>query len=161
ILHTRWVNRFDALVIGGGGLLSGRHRPLDSVKWLHRVKIPIYLIGVGASPDTLDTCAALVSRASKISVRDKRSMDAVKEVKPDAEFVADAILIDDVHFPPASAAFQNSGKIAFILRKVAGGKAELYKKIADSILVEGDQVYSIFPSADKESGIIRHFPQEK
>lgn len=54
ILDLSIVNKFDALIIGGGGLFSWPHIPLQDSNWVKNIKIPIYLISVGGFDDELD-----------------------------------------------------------------------------------------------------------
>lgn len=157
ISNAPWVNRFDALVLGGGGLLSGRHRPLDSDKWVGRLKVPVSFWGVGATEETLELCGALVAKAERITVRDAGSMKASVAVRGDVGFMPDPILVDERHFPLKKS---TSGKgFAFILRKVTGRKELLYKRLIADGARASDGFYCIFPVADKASGLEEILPR--
>lgn len=43
------VNRFKALVIGGGGLFVARHAPLYVKSFAEALTLPVVVLGVGAS----------------------------------------------------------------------------------------------------------------
>lgn len=43
------VNRFKALVIGGGGIFGAIHYPLHFKEFSEGLKLPIVVLGVGAS----------------------------------------------------------------------------------------------------------------
>ena len=42
------VNRFKALVIGGGGIFAAEHAPLFQDAFAEAVNVPIVVVGVGA-----------------------------------------------------------------------------------------------------------------
>lgn len=50
MLHHRWkqVNKFKALVIGGGGIFSAKHAPLFKAEFAEPITVPIIVMGVGA-----------------------------------------------------------------------------------------------------------------
>lgn len=48
VLQIFKVNRFKALIIGGGGVFAARHDPLHVEKFAEGLTLPIVIMGVGA-----------------------------------------------------------------------------------------------------------------
>jgi polysaccharide pyruvyl transferase WcaK-like protein len=147
------INRFSSLVIGGGGLLASKHRPLEDEAWVERIKVPIILCGVGASPEVIEMCRPLVERALLVTVRDDASLKAVRKVRPDATFLPDPILAD----PTLDALTSSTGSALCLIprRLEACNQAPLQHL---SGLIEGeDAVLSFFPTADEPSGALALF----
>lgn len=156
ILSPQLINQARALIIGGGGLLASRHKPLDSRSWLRRISVPIFLLGIGASPRTLEAHRPLVEKATYVSARDAFSCEVLSGIRSDVEFLPDPILADRELVPIASHAAIGGRGICWILRKPNARKARLYRRIRDSLAPE-DQVIGIFPSTDQAAGLSRIF----
>lgn len=92
ILDFDLVNSFDALVIGGGGLLAHPHDPLPDENWVKKINIPIILLGVGASLGLLPQHRALLEQAVHVSARDDVSMNAIRTLRNDVVYAPDPIL---------------------------------------------------------------------
>lgn len=92
ILDPWIVNRFDCLIIGGGGLIGHPHEPLFDAAWVGRVHTPMLLLAVGAASPTAEMHRALLERAWLVSGRDEPSLAALKRVREDAVLIRDPIL---------------------------------------------------------------------
>lgn len=92
IVRPQVVNRHDALVIGGGGLLAHPHEPLPDPRWANAIDVPILLVGVGATAARIPEHRALLEKAVFVSARDAESLAALRSVRPDATLVRDPIL---------------------------------------------------------------------
>ena len=80
---ARLVNRFGAFIIGGGGLLTDRHHPLDCEEFERnlRADLPIAILGVGAENKRIvKEALPLARRSIFVSVRDDSSLQTVQEV---------------------------------------------------------------------------------
>jgi polysaccharide pyruvyl transferase WcaK-like protein len=75
-----YINSFDILFVGGGGLLSAPHAPLNNADWVNAITIPICAISVGAVTDTANISREFIQKCALFSVRDEFSFDAVKEI---------------------------------------------------------------------------------
>lgn len=147
-----WINSFDLFVIGGGGLLASKHRPLDNPDWINRLNVPVVILGVGATPAGLEQCSALLERACYVSVRDDYSLNDVRRLRSDADFYPDPILVDQWNFNVTKRYPRERG-LTFILRKVSGRKRELYQSMKTDVIQAEEKCFSIFPSTDHGSGI--------
>lgn len=92
ILDPDLVNAFDCLAIGGGGLLSHPHEPLEGSEWVKHISVPILMTGLGCGPAVTRDCATLLNRAWAVSARDLSSTAAARGLRNDIETVADPIL---------------------------------------------------------------------
>jgi Polysaccharide pyruvyl transferase len=92
ILDTQLVNRFDCLLIGGGGLIAHPHAPLNDVEWIKKVHTPILLLALGATRATVQAHRPLLERAWVVSGRDQDSVSVLKGVRGDAILMRDPIL---------------------------------------------------------------------
>lgn len=92
ILDAEQVNRFDCVVVGGGGLLAHPHDPLGDVDWVRGIHAPILLLGVGASGDAHCSYAELLARAWLVGGRDSTSVSALKAARVDTVACLDPIL---------------------------------------------------------------------
>lgn len=152
ILEHDIVNRFRALIIGGGGLLASKHRPLFNTKWVAQLDLPIILAGLGASPEVVELHAPLLERAAFVSARDPYSLEVVRQSRTDATFLPDPILADPT-ITPVEAREQDAGdRIHWVLRKANDRKIPLYEKIKESLL-DQDAVVGIFPLTDLKSAL--------
>ena len=86
------VNCFDALLIGGGGLLAHPHDPLSHVPWLRSMATPIALVGVGASEQQAPQHRWLIEKAWFVSGRDPTSVATLSRFRDDVSLVRDPIL---------------------------------------------------------------------
>lgn len=91
IMDAVLVNGFDALVIGGGGLLAHPHRPLMDGAWARGIHTPIVLFSIGASSEHVVDHGELLERAWFVSGRDEASVKCLRAFRPDAILVRDPI----------------------------------------------------------------------
>lgn len=92
ILDPATVNGFDALVIGGGGLLAHPHQPLTDAAWVAALDLPIVLFAIGASSQLAGDHRALLDKAWALSARDEPSLAALRSIRADAVIARDPIL---------------------------------------------------------------------
>jgi polysaccharide pyruvyl transferase WcaK-like protein len=153
IKDAKRVNRFSALVVGGGGLLASKHRPLEDAAWVGRISVPIILCGVGASQETVELCRALVESALVVTVRDTASLRAIRKVRPDATLLYDPILADPTLDEPS----ENTGSaLCAIPRRLETTNRALLQHL-NGLLRPDDTVLSFFPTADEPSGALDLF----
>lgn len=86
------INTFDYIFVGGGGLLSHPHDPLQDAAWVSKIDAPVIVLAAGASLHILDENRPLLERALTVAVRDLPSLNAVWPVRPEARRLADPIL---------------------------------------------------------------------
>ncbi|RIA46301.1 polysaccharide pyruvyl transferase WcaK-like protein [Hephaestia caeni] len=148
-LRSPAVNQFDAIIVGGGGLLSHPHAPLFDESWQSMVAVPVVILGVGASKPVCERSKVLLQKASFISGRDTSSIDALKGYRDDVQLVPDPVLCDP-----------------FYQRKTIGqGKLFVIKHGTEKELVAARQHFDpkhdaacfIEPSLDIT--VSRHFPE--
>lgn len=158
ILDIDFVNSFDALFIGGGGLLASKHRPMDNSNWVEAINIPIVIFGVGASTDVVNMCEALVKKAAVVTARDSFSIDALSTLRPDTFLLRDPILndrsIDDLLQPRESS--DGLSRMCVIPRKMVSKAEATYRSLSDAML-RRDFVVSVFPTTDEKSGALAYF----
>ncbi len=162
IKDSEFVNSFDALVIGGGGLLASVHRPLNSESWVDKINIPIIIFAVGANEEVSRKCQALIQKAKFVSGRDDASCEALRLFRNDVKLVKDPILCDphlDSNHICASDSLEN-GALCFIPRKENSKNAGVHKLLGDW-LVHDDKVISVFPATDHNSGAMEHFSPDR
>jgi polysaccharide pyruvyl transferase WcaK-like protein len=149
ITDADFVNQFDALVIGGGGLLASMHTPLGDAAWVARLQVPIYILAVGASTDTAQRCQALILKAISVSARDDFSLNVIRHIRPDAELLHDPILMDAAILPASQA--ETTDGLCIIPRKMTEKNKSTYVHL-QQVLQHADTVMSMFPATDKKSG---------
>ena len=101
ILDAGNLRHYDFLLIGGGGLLSTPHFPLHSQAWvdgIQALKLRYGFVGVGASAELQEeprvaAYRQLLEGAEFVSARDEESLEAVRSIRPDAEFMPDPYLV--------------------------------------------------------------------
>ncbi len=86
------LKEFDAVVIGGGGLFSHPHDPLQESSWARSVEIPTYILGVGATSKVAHNSIELIKRSALVSARDYVSLRALSEIRPDVSIIRDPVL---------------------------------------------------------------------
>jgi hypothetical protein len=86
------LNTFDAIVVGGGGLLAHPHEPLFDENWAREIYAPLVLLSVGASRELISSHQALLDRCLAVSGRDRISVDVLSSLRKDVLFIPDPIL---------------------------------------------------------------------
>ena len=85
-------NRFDLMIVGGGGLLSHSHPPLDVEGWQREITIPIAIFGIGADRTAAIKSKMLIEKAVYVSGRDVESTLTLSDFRSDVRFVPDPVL---------------------------------------------------------------------
>ena len=88
------MSTFDALLVGGGGLLAHPHDPLGNAEWVRSLTLPVVILGVGASDFFVPQAEALIRKAAFLSARDRESMVSLLKLRPDVAFGIDPVLGD-------------------------------------------------------------------
>lgn len=144
ILNTRFVNQFDCLVVGGGGLIAHPHAPLFDAKWVRKLHTPVLLLGIGAELPTVELHRELLERAWVVSGRDQTSIAALKQVRADVLMIRDPVLSavdieelstsDACSRPPALPNEENRADVLWILKYPDSQKnADFLSAVADLI----------------------------
>jgi len=133
---------FDAILIGGGGLLSHPHEPLLDADWANEVSTPIIILAVGATSDTVQKAKALVKKARYVSARDVVSFRALSSIRPDVVLMRDPVLCDLTYpeFPLSEA-----GERSWVLR---GPISDIHPNIKN-FMGRNDRVICFEPNVDK------------
>ncbi|MBE0405178.1 polysaccharide pyruvyl transferase family protein [Halomonas citrativorans] len=80
------MSQFKALFIGGGGLLSHPHPPLNDFSWVSGLEVPVVVLGVGASKDNLQKGSWLLDKSWRVSGRDKQSIESISYFYHEVKF---------------------------------------------------------------------------
>lgn len=147
------VNGFDALIIGGGGLLASVHDPLATAAWVETLKVPVFVMAVGASPDVALRCQALLERADIVTARDEYSLETIAAFRPDCTLLNDPILADERLDQTEVVATPELHRLCLIPRKQTEKNAQVYRTL-NGYLRSRDRVVSMFPITDHGSGAI-------
>lgn len=155
---TDFINGFDLLLVGGGGLLSAPHAPLNDPLWVEGLKIPVCAVSVGAVVDTALISDAFVRKCTLFSVRDEFSLRAVTDLRPDARIIMDPILLDQVAMPrPAP---RETAGIVWVPGKLVPGTEALWEKaVAGNFQPRRDRLMSFNPVTDRGSGFDSVLPK--
>lgn len=86
------LSYFDLILVGGGGLLSHPHYPLNKEDWAKELKTKIAVVSVGATNFAVNESALLLQKSIYVSARDKTSYSCLKKLRSDTEFVKDPVL---------------------------------------------------------------------
>ncbi|WP_417708331.1 polysaccharide pyruvyl transferase family protein [Roseibium aggregatum] len=156
IRDPEFVNSFDVLLVGGGGLLAAKHKPLENDEWLASINIPIVVFGVGANQEISELCSGLLKKAAIVTVRDQFSLDAVKPIRADVFIMRDPILMDRNLDRPFTDR-PNPKRLGVIPRKLNRGSVERYYKSVGAQMLKRDAVITFFPDTDKNSGALDCF----
>jgi polysaccharide pyruvyl transferase WcaK-like protein len=157
-LDERVVNDFEALVVGGGGLLAHPHEPLLDERWIRGIHIPIVLLGIGADRELALRHRTLLERAWFVSGRDAESVNALRGIRNDASLCPDPLLAaacsvdlmcsDRTDVKPSSP----RRRFLFVLKYPGERNDEDFIKLVDELLVLGlidGQIVAIEPDRDR------------
>lgn len=154
------INSFDVLVIGGGGLFAGRHRPLNSANWVGNIKIPVAICAVGANPNVVLECKELILKSSFVSGRDPYSVQALRMIRRDVDLLSDPILCDAFYNDQFNNRPSREGyypeNLCYIPRKENAKNTKL-RPVLSSLFFPSDRVISMFPATDLASGTLEKF----
>ena len=151
IRNINVLSRFDALLIGGGGLLAHPHYPLPDTNWVKSIPIPFAFLSVGANDRCALEAKVAISSAAWAGGRDFETINALRKYRSQVDFMPDPVLIEDWPALPASNPITH--ETCWILR---GPSDENHSFIA-SILKPQDIVVGLEPEHDKSLASI--FPQ--
>jgi polysaccharide pyruvyl transferase WcaK-like protein len=146
-----YINGFDMLFVGGGGLLASPHTPLNDKAWVEAITIPICAISLGAAGNAPNMSRIFIERCHRFSVRDAFSYEAVKHIRPDASIIMDPILLDTIAKPrPASC---RQAGITWVPGKLVLGTEEIWSKAIERTFDrQQDHILSFNPVTDRNSG---------
>lgn len=153
-----FINGFDLLLVGGGGLLSAPHPPLDDPAWVAAVTIPICAVSLGAVPETAALCLPFLQKCAVFSVRDEFSLRAVQGARPEARIIMDPILLDRVA-APRPARSETAGITWVPGKLVLNTEIDWEAAIARVFHPRRDRLISFNPGTDRGSGFDQIFPQ--
>ena len=145
------LSHFDALLIGGGGLLAHPHEPLPDTNWVKSIPIPFAFLSVGANYRCALQASVAISSAAWASGRDFESINELRKYRSQVDFMPDPVLIEDVPALPGNKPITHD--TCWILR---GPLDENHNFIA-SMLKPQDMVVGLEPEDDKSLRGI--FPQ--
>jgi polysaccharide pyruvyl transferase WcaK-like protein len=91
-LNLRVMALFDAMVIGGGGLLSYTHEPLWDSVWPHTLSIPYGILSCGVGSPLDDRLINLVRTARTVSARDEKGRTELAHWHENALLCPDPLL---------------------------------------------------------------------
>ncbi len=91
-LNIRILRLFDALVVGGGGLLSYEHMPIWEPIWKYTIPIPYALLSCGTEAPIDNRLVPLVSGAAVASARDERGQRELQKHNAGALLCHDPML---------------------------------------------------------------------
>lgn len=147
------MNAFDALVIGGGGLLAAMHAPLDNPAWAARLTLPVLILANGATVGVAKPSAALIRQARHVSGRDSHSVRALRHFRQDVSLLNDPILADPSIGPWTG---PRGRGLCVIPRKMGDYNRADYARLA-ALMTGDDLVLSMFPLMDGHTGALRMF----
>lgn len=153
-----FINSFDLLIVGGGGLISAPHPPLNDPAWVEAVKIPICTLSLGAVEDTAALCRDFLRKCALFSVRDEFSLRVVQSECPDARIIMDPILLDQVVVPRPP--LQPTAGIAWVpARLVLNTEIPWEAAMARAFNSRRDRLISFNPMTDRKSGFDTILPK--
>lgn len=163
------LSSFNAILIGGGGLLGVEHYPLTDLRWIDGLKAtgtPYFLVAVGASrvhvndPFYHDSYLALLTGCRGVSARDNESVLTLSRFRDDVIKVCDPVIkrcVDE-----ASVSLQMSRRLDIILRyplddqhrEFIGGLKDIYASASRDDI----RVIFVEPFNPLEMELLREFP---
>ena len=162
LMDPGFVNGFDLIVIGGGGLFAHPHAPFrDFDKWAQNVHAPIIIHAVGATKKNLKDCGILIRKAIEASFRDEESISAIKEFRSDCRLENDPILaitsIEGLEQYDGPSVLEKVGELTdclWVLKYPADDKDRKSLETIREIIAEDKrsrhQIVAIEPERDRE-----------
>lgn len=160
LFDSHFVNSFDAVIVGGGGLLAADHRPLHNSDWVQEINIPMIALALGAAGEAATNAADFVQKCQFFSVRDEYSRDAIGDLRDDVEIVMDPILLDAVNtYPSPDRQFSKDTPkgIAWVPGRLLPKTQLQWAKVMATEYEKEDCVFSFNPATDKASGFLETF----
>jgi hypothetical protein len=143
ITSVEKLSKFDALIIGGGGVLSHPHDPLGNSDWAKAVPIPMALLGVGANVNFAPQAEALIVKAAWVSGRDAESIQELSFYRRDVYFAPDPVLVD-----PALGRGAGAESVAYDTCWILRGPIDKSLTFAASVVKPQDVVIGVEPRED-------------
>ncbi|MBP0495281.1 polysaccharide pyruvyl transferase family protein [Pararoseomonas indoligenes] len=145
-----FINGFDVLLVGGGGLLSAPHAPLNNAAWVAGLKLPVVALALGAAGDTPAQSADFVRKCQFFSVRDEFSRSMIGDLRADVDIVMDPILLDPADPLPPS---PEGRGILWVPGKIVPGTMAAYASLMSRLYdASTDLIVSFNPETDRRSG---------
>ncbi|CAM9695268.1 unnamed protein product, partial [Scytosiphon promiscuus] len=170
------VNRFKALVIGGGGIFASRHAPLHVSAFAQALTLPIIVLGVGASRHRAKTYATLAERAVFVSGRDAISTSVLAGVLRDSRdpvvqpddvgLVHDPVLSDLTLTDTKGTCWkQSEGEygqpLCFVLpASNTQASIEMHEHLAAHVVKPGDLFFNVLPTHQEDILRRHNYPGE-
>lgn len=152
-----YMNKFDVLLVGGGGLFSAPHRPLNDPAWVEGLRVQVSTVAAGAAGETPQGSKAFLQNCRYVSVRDEYSLAAVEAIRPDAEIVMDPILLEGPKLQPSTMPDKRRG-ILWLPGKLVPGTMAYYDDIMLRLYnPKTDLIASVNPETDRRSGFTEVF----
>jgi polysaccharide pyruvyl transferase WcaK-like protein len=92
ITSHKLLEAFDLIIIGGGGLLSHPHYPLNNREWAEALRTKVALLSVGATNFAAFESELLIKKAMFVSARDEVSLKCLSQFRNDVEVARDPVL---------------------------------------------------------------------
>jgi len=86
------LDYFDLIIVGGGGLLSHPHHPLNNKQWAESLKTPLALLSVGATNYAALDSELLIKKAIFVSARDDVSLSCLSQFRRGVKLLKDPVL---------------------------------------------------------------------
>jgi hypothetical protein len=149
------LNEFDLILVGGGGLLAAKHRPLNEAAWVEGISVPLCAVSVGVAAPTADLCAPFIQRCDLFSVRDGFSFAAAAPYRDDLVITKDALLVESsTRRPPTS-----RDSVLWVPGKLTEASKPFYRRLRETGIIdtERDTIASFNEASDRNSGFEETF----
>jgi polysaccharide pyruvyl transferase WcaK-like protein len=152
-----YMNKFDVMLVGGGGLFSAPHRPLNDPAWVGGLKLQVSTVAAGAAGETPQGSKEFLQKCRHVSVRDEYSLAAVSEIRPDSEIIMDPILLHGPRMRPPVSTDKRRG-ILWLPGKLVPGTMPYYDDLMLRLYnAKTDIITSVNPETDRRSGFAEVF----
>lgn len=163
------LSSFNAILIGGGGLLGVEHYPLTDLRWIEGLiatGTPYFVLAIGASrehvndPFYRDAYVRLLEGCQGISVRDNESLLTLNRFRPDVLKLCDPVIMRCID--AAEVALITHERLDIILRYPLDDQQWLFvnglKDIYSHTGREEIRVIFLEPFNPMEANLISDFP---
>ncbi len=154
-LKAEEINKFDAIIIGGGGLLAVEHFPLNDSLWVDSINTKIIALGLGLDESGAIASRRFIERADFFSARDEYSIDIANNFRSQTELVLDPILLSDAFNLPKINQANGSGFL--IPSRLSDKSIDYYDWMLENVITSKDKIASINPQTDFASGFLSMF----
>lgn len=169
IMDFNILNKFDLIIIGGGGLLGHPHFPLFDVSWVNELvksKIPYILCAVGFErdlPQYREAYSKLISSAEFVSGRDDSTLSTMRTYRNDVSWMLDPIL-NSILPSNIEKAQSKTNRIDIVIRPVKEDDVnidflkalqEVYRKSSR----EEIRIIFLEPNLPEEKLLMKQFPE--